>query len=114
MAVKINDASTFGSLVPSGRQLVVNSSGYLYAVLRYSTNSDLEIWRSTDGGDTWSEQDSSNKPLTVSYNDIAIAIDSSDVIHIIYHTVADTVAYATFNTSSNVWVTVDESVTSSW
>jgi hypothetical protein len=38
----------------------------LYVVLLDNTAVQVEVWKSTDGGNTWAEQDSANKPTVVS------------------------------------------------
>ncbi len=100
-AVKINDASDFGDLQASSRQIVRDSSGNLYAVLLDDTNDDLEVWKSTDGT-SWTEQDSGNSPAaTIANSNVAAAIDGNNTIHIIYQTTdsLDTY-YVTFSGSS--------------
>ncbi len=107
--VNIDDSSDFGALSAAGRQLVRTSSGNIYAVLRDDANI-LEVWKSTDG-ETWSEQDSSNKPTcATNCNDVAIAIDNSDIIHILWQdynssTLNYTVNYVAFSTSTDTFGT---------
>jgi hypothetical protein len=97
---KIDDAGDPGYLPGSGRQVVRTSSGTLYAVIYDSGY--CEVWKSSSGA-SWTEQDNSNKPTCGSVG-IAIAIDSSDIIHILY-AITPTVKYVTFTTSSDTWGT---------
>lgn len=109
----IDITAGFGGLVGTGRRIVRDSNGYLYALMLDDANDDLEMWKSTDGGVTWSEQDATHAPgASASGADAAMAVDSNDVIHVIYET--DTlgdlgIRYQTF--SSGVWAaTYDEVV----
>ncbi|MCK5643955.1 MAG: hypothetical protein KAJ19_24370, partial [Gammaproteobacteria bacterium] len=69
--VKIENAS-------SGGHIIQTSTGILYAFIL--DPSVCEIWKSTDEGNTWSQQDSSNSPTTST--SCTIAIDSNDTLHL--------------------------------
>jgi len=70
-----------GSLSGS-RNVVRTSTGDLYAVFVDIGNEDLEVWYSADGS-SWSEKDSGNKPA-IDVSGASVAIDSLDVLHIVY------------------------------
>jgi hypothetical protein len=108
--VKIDDASNFGEMSMAGRQVLRDSNGYLYVIIRDPTNYDVECWRSIDGGDTWVEQDSGDSPAgSQDFNNICSAIDSSDVIHVIYPSGAnDVTTYVIFTISTLQWGTPED------
>jgi hypothetical protein len=105
---KIDDASDFAQL--GGKQIVRTSDGTLYAsIVRSGLTNYLEMWKSTNDGDTWTEQDSANSPFTSDYlNGPSIAVDSNDFIHIIYSLSFDgptssSIKYTTFSTIVDQW-----------
>lgn len=88
-ATKIDDASNFGDMPGPGRQVVRDSNGYLWSAQYDGTNDDIELWRSTDGGSNWTEQDSGDSPSPTNIDNsidlhTALAIDSSDVLNVTY------------------------------
>ena len=102
--VKIENAS-------SGGHIIQTSTGILYAFIL--DPSVCEIWKSTDEGNTWSQQDSSNSPTTST--SCTIAIDSNDTLHLLYNQ-SNSVKYNTFSTLNNTFgpspTTIESSVTS--
>lgn len=106
----IDNASDFGAAFPSGRQVVRTSGGNLYAVLQDGTSGPVEVWKSTDNGYSWSEMDAADKPTGT--NAISIAIDSSDVLHIVYQNAAlpDDIYYTTFATSTDQFAATPEAI----
>lgn len=105
-AVKIDDASNFGALPNGGPQIVRTSSGTLYAAFRVS-GGFCEIWKSSDGS-SWTEQDSAGSPDCDNFNPVSIAIDSDDLIHMVYSHFAGTkeeARYVVFDTSTDTFGT---------
>jgi len=97
----------------------IQVGGSTYLVLLDSTDKSLiEVWKNTNPGtDTWSEQDSSNKPTTSgTYNVEAIAcVLAGTNIHIVSMTGNGTTAvndvdYHVFNTSTDTWSIADENI----
>ncbi len=101
LPTNVDDATNFGELAgASGRQVIRDSSGNLFAVVVDDTNNDLEVWKSTDEGNSWAEQDSANSPQANGSPEIAaVAIDSSDNLHIAYVYLSDSVRYVDFSGS---------------
>lgn len=105
---KIDDAGDPGSMLWSGKQLIRTSAGTLYSFI--NDGGSCEMWKSTDGS-SWTEQDSSNNPSCLSgTGELAVAVDSSNVIHMVYMTNARTVAYNTFSTSTDTFGTSETAV----
>lgn len=80
----------------------------LYACLVDKTNNQIEVWRSTDGGDTWSEQDSANKPScsAVDGRRTCYAVQSGAAFFVAYPSnSADATNIKPFSMSTNVWGT---------
>lgn len=102
---KINDAGNPGATAGTGRSVVRTSTGTLYAFI--NTAGTCGVWKSTDGT-TWTEQDSAHhQGCGVTTNrQIAMAIDSTNTIHLVWASAGndDTVAYITFNTSTDTFV----------
>lgn len=87
------------------QHLGVNGSD-LYAILRDNTNNTLEAWRSTDGGDTWSEQDSANHPATSATSGMKHqhVVASGSTLYIAYTPSGSSRMQITaFSMSSNTW-----------
>ncbi|MBP9745422.1 MAG: hypothetical protein KBD41_08540 [Saprospiraceae bacterium] len=108
--VKIDDAGDPGALRDSGSRLVRTSAGVLYAVI--NDTSDIEVYSSTDAV-TWTEQDSADGPTDLDSSDEwAIAIDSSDDLHIVYvnNNNDEDIDYITFDTSSNQFGTDEQAI----
>ncbi len=98
----IDNASDFGGIYKSGRQVVRSSTGVLY-----SFNNDggsCEIWSSSDGIN-WTERDSANNPDCDFVG--GMAIDGSDVIHLTYVFTSPNsdLKYMPFATSTNTFTT---------
>lgn len=101
-----------------------DTNGNLYVFLRDDANKyELECWKSSDGGQNWTEQNSASKPNANSTGSGIGAVDcfqQGSVIHIISsHRDSSTGAgyyYHTFRTSDNAnadtWGTVDEFIIS--
>ena len=84
------------------RHIVQTSTGDLYAVIQSNDSGNpIEVHKSTDGT-SWTEQDTNDSPVTnKTSTSVSAAIDSNDVIHIIYDTSATDVKYISFTTSDN-------------
>lgn len=96
-------AATVGGLSKSSRVLVRTSTGDLYASIPGS--SVCEIWKSTNDGDSWTEQDTSNSPTCeTTLHSPSIAIDSNDDIHMIYRNGGD-IRYLLFDTGTDTFGT---------
>jgi hypothetical protein len=96
----------------------IDGNNNLYTVLRNATNqNEIEAWKSSDGGDTWAEQDSSNRPVTNSTGTVT-GIDVKQDGTMLYMACMDgddDVYFHTFNTSdasrdADTWETVDKLV----
>jgi len=101
MAVLISaDAEILGT-----RICVRNSAGNIYVVLKDSEF--VEMWKSSDGGQTWFEQDVANRPVAgVTVRFAVAAIDGNDKIHVFYGDDALGYArYVIFDTSTDTWGT---------
>jgi len=88
---KIDDAGDPGVLENNGRHTVQTSEGVLYSMIIDGT--DCEMYSSSDGS-SWTLEDSISSCNT----DLAIAIDSNDLIHVAYKTSTPDLRYDTFNT----------------
>jgi len=86
------------------RNIVRTSTGILYQVSQEITDDDVEIHKSIDDGNTWVAQDTTNEPLTDTYG-TAIAIDSTDIIHIAFYDNGVGLRYCTFDTSNDTFGT---------
>lgn len=83
------------------------STGHIYVVLFDKINSHLEVWRSTDNGDTWSEQDSANHPsipTSLTYR-VADVVQVSTTLHIATLNTSNAIIVRTFSLSTNTWGT---------
>ena len=79
---------SFGALssTQSSSQLLRTSNGNLYAVL-LTADLRVGVFKSTNNGNTWSKQKYINSPTyTVfsGFRGLSAAIDSTDIIHIVY------------------------------
>lgn len=112
----IGTGSDFVGTVGTGNVVVRSSSGDLYVPMIDVINDDHEVWKSTDEGVTWVEQDTGNKHSQTSSSGYALAvIDSSDVIHIIYvnnSAGSSTNYYQTFDTTNDTFGTSNSNVPS--
>jgi len=116
--VKIDDAGDPGAIIEAGRQTVRTLSGNLYAVI--NDGGSCEVWKSVDNGATWEEQDGDDNPACDSDSTekgVALAIDGSDNLHIIYRDdTENAVRYIGFTASNDQFgseETVDSTVGSS-
>src|SRR5262245_13258731 len=101
-AVQITSANT-NNITNGDRNVVRTSSGTLYAVIFDDTDDGIEVWKSTDGS-SWTEKDATNNPAGTDFGSPACAIDTSDVIHIVYRDGNGFhIYYATFATSSDTF-----------
>lgn len=83
----------------------------LYIILLDSTDRSLiEVWRSVDGGVTWVEQDSTNKPNLPANGDSVSGFLDGTTLHIATQDTNFAVEYHSFSISSDTWVTTNESV----
>ncbi len=105
-SVKINDAANFGTMAGSGRQVVRTSTGTLYTFMNAAGT--CEIFKSTDNGVSWAEQDSGNHKTCASGKPVSMAIDSSDNLHLTYYdSSAFDWKYVKFTSGSNTFGTVE-------
>jgi hypothetical protein len=89
-------------------QILTETPSALYAVTQ-STEPALHVWKSTDSGASWSEQDSSNNPSVTNANYPFSACDtrSGPYIGTAYFTATNTLRGRAFNMSTDTWDTVD-------
>jgi len=103
------------------RNLVRDSNGYLYAV---TTDLDrLMVWKSIDDGATWTLKDNAHTDTNANAGmeyPCSCAIDSNDVIHIIYgewvsggSPVNGYVRYSAFNAVTDLYTVVGEQINNS-
>jgi hypothetical protein len=102
-AVNITSGNT-NRIGRGGRVIVRDSDGDLFVVVEDTTDGAIEIWKSTDNGETWVEQDTSNNPDGTDYTAPSIAIDSNDLIHIAYWDPGGGIIYATFSATTSTFV----------
>lgn len=98
-----------------------HTNGDLYIVAEdLNTADDISVFRSTNGGSTWTRQDTANQPnITNGFESLAAVLDGT-TLHIITISTQYTsgmtdpidVEYHTFSVSSNTWGTTNESVES--
>ncbi|MFC1649692.1 hypothetical protein ACFL2C_03215 [Patescibacteria group bacterium] len=93
--VFFNDTLDMTHSKTSSRQLVSTSTGKLYAVIE--DNNQATVWYSADGA-SWAEKDASNAPALANNGDLAVAIDSNDILHIVYEG-SSNIDYITFDTA---------------
>lgn len=102
------------------KNLVRTSSGIPYIVLNNFADDDLRVYKGNSATPTsFSEQDASNAPSTSSAANgepkVSCAIDSSDIIHIVYFYQANSkttwIRYITFNTSTDSWGSSENAAT---
>jgi hypothetical protein len=100
-------AGTTNKNARGSRALVRTSNGVLYSVSGQTTDDDVEVYKSLDDGETWTAQDTANEPTysTGTEGKIACAIDSTDLIHIIWWENGTGLRYCTFNTSTDTYGT---------
>lgn len=82
--------------------------GNLYVVGLDKTNNHVEMWKSTDGGSTWTEQDAANhKALnTTAANKTATAcVDGTRILVIYGHPSAGFIGMAPYETTTDLWGT---------
>lgn len=89
--------------VGNGRQVVRTSSGILYSVI--NSGSTIRVYKSSDGS-SWTQQDISNSPA-VSGNICAIAIDSTNILHIPFFVSGTGIRYITFATSTDLFGSIE-------
>jgi len=86
-AVIVEAGAEESTLEYTGRSIVKTSGSDLYAVIGVNPGggtSTVTVWRSTDDGLTWAEQDSANNPTDSDgvYDGTGVAIDTNDDLHI--------------------------------
>jgi hypothetical protein len=77
----------------------------LYAVLVDKTNNHIECWKSTDGGDTWAEQDAANHPsssTTANYKSVTVHQSGTALVCFIPKG-STSIEIREFSTSSDTW-----------
>jgi hypothetical protein len=97
MATAITSANT-NSISGGERVLVRDSDGVYYTVVVDDTDDKIEVWKSADGS-SWAQQDAGNSPTGADSEAVAAAIDSSDVIHIVWWDAGVGLRYQTFDTN---------------
>lgn len=79
----------------------------IYAVLADNTSGHIEVWKSTDGGNSWAEQDSADKPAAGSYSGtkrVFSAIQSGTTIAMAIGSSSATMLHYQFNMATDQWV----------
>lgn len=92
--VTITSAASYG-------QIFKAADGDLYSFV--TNGAACEIWKSSNGGTSWSEQDSANNPTSCTRPDAAI--DSAGVIHYVYDNGTNAILYNTFASSTDTFST---------
>jgi hypothetical protein len=78
----------------------------LYAML--STATDLEIFKSTDGGTTWTQQDAANEPSDPALNGGACWFDGNNTLWVCYSASGGgpaPILVASYDTNTDTWTT---------
>jgi len=78
------------------KAIVRTSDGQLFKVVHDTTSDHIEVHRSLDEHGSWTEQDSGNHPVGNS-NAVAMAIDSNDILHIVWWEPGTGLRYNTMN-----------------
>lgn len=78
----------------------------LYAVLIDDTADTLEVWKSTDSGDSWSEQDSGNHKTVVASQACCHTVQSGTTLYIAYLIASDVVNIVPFSMATDTYGTV--------
>jgi len=79
-----NDAVTYNQ-TNGARVLVRNSAGTPYVVMTDEDATGITVWKGNSTTPTsFSEQDAGNAPASGTYGSVSAAIDSTDIIHIVY------------------------------
>ncbi len=111
-AINITSGNTDNNdLFLSGRVVVRTSNGIPYVVIENTSDKSIDVWKADSTTPTsFAEQDSANKPDATDYENPSAAIDSGDVIHIVYVHDDDAdmssvqeVRYVTFDTSTDTF-----------
>jgi hypothetical protein len=95
------------SISRNGRHGVYENGSDLYAVLIDATNNHVEVWRSTDGGNSWSEQDSAGKPsisTTASRKSVDV-VQAGTTLHVAVLRGTGPALVANFSMATNTWGT---------
>lgn len=104
----IDNASDFDDPLSEGRQLVRTSNGDLYTFVNDAGS--CEIWQSLNGGNNWTQKDSGNAKTCLSGGELTLAVDSSNILHLLYESSATVLLYSTFNTSTGLYSGTNETV----
>lgn len=116
----VSTAAWFGGMQSSWGGPFVDGNGNLYLILNDRTNKNqIKAWKSTNGGSTWAEQDSTNRPVQGGTNNTASfdVFQDGTTLHIVsYAATSPTLYYNTFRTSDDgsnpdTWGTTDSSIT---
>lgn len=102
---QVSTGNVFGQLGVGNIGPFIDANGNLYLIMSDSTTKyQLEAWKSTDNGSTWSEVDAANKPVHDSAND-CVSIDVFQVGSVLHVATwvdsVDDVYYHTFRMSDN-------------
>lgn len=92
-----------------GRVGPFEASGSLYTVLVNKTTNKLGVFKSTNSGETWAEQNSAGAPsilATTNYKTCDAILSTSTVISVVYPLVTTgTMTIKQFNTATDLWGT---------
>lgn len=84
-SVNVTNNATTHSQQRGNRVLVRNSSGTPYVVMTDEDATGIQVWKGNSTTPTsFSEQDAGNAPASGVYGSVSAAIDSTDIIHIVY------------------------------
>lgn len=86
------------------RCVVRDTNGNIYAVILdiAGTNATIRVYKSSNGGVTWTDEDASGAPTGTSYGGASAAIDGNGIIHIAYLG-SPGLRYITFSTVTNTF-----------
>jgi hypothetical protein len=87
-------------------QILTETPSALYAVTQ-STTPELHVWKSTDSGATWTEQDTANNPTVTNANYPFSACDTytGPYLGLVYFTATNTMRGRAFNMSTDTYGT---------
>lgn len=92
----------------------VDTNGNIYAIIEHAeSENNVVVIKSTDGGDTWREQDGAGRPTTVDMEGVDM-VKVGDTLHVLHQEGAD-VLYHRFTMSDHgstpdEWTIIDEAV----
>jgi GH18 family chitinase len=95
----------------NGRQVVQTAGGNIYVIVVNTGNVKVEVYKSTDQGVTFANQDSSHSPASQGNAFVAAVMDSAGLIHIAYTQSLNSTEHVTYNPSTDLFGTPETAFT---